>query len=279
LAVYRVANTYLETRGIQHRRSERDGRILLEVDGRRFVIGSAKGLEGVEPLHLGHSVVADAIEDARRASAGVNGIRINTGPASPRLREMRGRRGRLMLAKVGYAGFEPVDRLIILAEVDRKMIDPELARELFALPMEDARSEAASELRDELLEDALDEAVFLDQEEVEAGERARFDAALARLERSVEDRILILRRRLPEIEKRRKSALAERDRGPSVDAPEAAERTLRRIEAEGSELEMALVDLEQRTEEAYRTRRDSLTLRRTPAPSVERLVDVGFELS
>ena len=41
---------------------------------------------------------------------------------------------------------------------------------------------------------------------------------------------------------------------------------------------MAVVDLEQRTEEAYRTRRDSLTLRRTPAPSVERLVDVGFEL-
>jgi hypothetical protein len=184
-----------------------------------------------------------------------------------------------MLAKVGYAGFEPVDRLIILAEVDRKMIDPELARELFALPMEDARSEVASDLPDDLLEDAVDEAVFLDQEEVEAGERARFDAALARLERSVEDRILILRRRLTEIEKRKKSPLVERDRALSVDAREAAERTLRRIEADGSELEMALVDLEQRTEEAYRTRRDSLTLRRTPAPSVERLVDVEFELS
>jgi uncharacterized membrane-anchored protein YhcB (DUF1043 family) len=277
-AVDRVVTAYLETRGIQHRRSEREGRILLEVDGRRFVIGSAKGLEGVEPLHLGHSVVADAIEDARRASVGMNGIRINTGPASPRLREMRGRRGRLVLAKVSYAGFEPVDRLIILAEVDRKMIDPELARELFALPMEAAPSEAASDIPDELLEDALDEAVFLDQEEVEAGERARFDAALARLERSVEDRILILRRRLTENEKRRKSALAERDRALSVDAREAAERALRRTETEGAELEMALVDLEQRTEDAYRTRRDSLTLRRTPAPWVERLVDVGLEL-
>ena len=91
--------------------------------------------------------------------------------------------------------------------------------------------------------------------------------------------MLILRRRLTEIEKRKKSALAERDRALSVDAREAAERTLRRIEAEGSELEMALVDLEQRTEEAYRTRRDSLTRRREPAPAVERLVDVGFELS
>ena len=193
-AVDRVVTAYLETRGIPHRRSEWDGRILLDVDGTRFVIGSAKGIEGVEPLHLGHSLVGDAIEDARRTSAGVKNIRIDAAGASPRLREMRGRRGRLVLAKVGYAGFEPVDRLIILAAVDRHMIDPELARELIALPMEATASEVASGIPDELIEDALDEAVFLDQEEVEAGERARFDAALARLERSVEDRILILRR-------------------------------------------------------------------------------------
>src|SRR5262249_50609301 len=152
-----------------------------------------------------------------------------TGPASPQLREMRGRRGRLVLAKVSYDGFEPVDRLIILAGVDRKMIDPELARELFALPMEAAPSEGGSDIPDERFEDALDEAVFLDQEEVEGGERARFEAALARLERSVEDRMLILRRRLKEIEKRNQSALAERDRALSVDAREGAERTLRRI--------------------------------------------------
>ena len=41
---------------------------------------------------------------------------------------------------------------------------------------------------------------------------------------------------------------------------------------------MALVELEQRTEEAYRTRRESLTLRRAPAPALERLVDVRFEI-
>jgi hypothetical protein len=133
--------------------------------------------------------------------------------------------------------------------------------------------------QDSIIEDALDEAIFLSQEEVEAGERARFDAALARLERSVEDRMLILRRRLTELENRKRSALAERDRALSVDAREAAERSLRRLDAEGSELQMTLADLGQRTEEAYRTRRDSLTLRRTSAPSVERLVDVGFELS
>src|SRR3989442_14729359 len=110
---------------------------------------------------------------------------------------MRGRRGRLVLAKVGYAGFEPVARLIILAGVDRKMIDPELARELFALPMEAAPSAVASDIPDELLEDALDEAVFLDQEEVEAGGSAPFDAPPARLWATGVNRIVILARPPP----------------------------------------------------------------------------------
>jgi uncharacterized membrane-anchored protein YhcB (DUF1043 family) len=278
-AVDRVVRAYLEARGIPHRRSEEDGRILLDVDGTRFVIGSAKGMEGTEPLHLGHSLVAMAIEDARSASSEVKALRINPAHASRRLREIRGRRGRLVIAKVGYAGFEPVERLIVLAATDRHMLDPKLARELVALPMETALPDAGSTTPDDLIDDALDEAVFLDQEEVEAWERGRFDAALARLERSVEDRMLILRRRQTDLEKSKRSTLAERDRALSVDAREAAERTLRKIEAESAELEMALVELEQRTEEAYRTRRDSLTLRRTPAPSVERLVDVAFEIS
>src|SRR5262249_13812804 len=135
-AVDCVVTAYLDVRGIPHRRKERDGRILLDVDGRRFVIGSAKGIEGVEPLHLGRHLVGDAIDDARRASTGVKAIRINAAHASPTLREMRGRRGRLVLVKVAYVGFEPVDRLIILGASDREVIPPELARELITLPME-----------------------------------------------------------------------------------------------------------------------------------------------
>ncbi|HZL16475.1 MAG TPA: SNF2-related protein [Polyangia bacterium] len=278
-AVERVVSAYLEARSIPHHRSEKDGRILLDVDGARLVIGSAKGFEGAEPLHLGHSLVGEAIEDARRVSAEVKGILVIPTNASRRVRELHGRRGRLVIAKVAYAGFEPVDRLIVLAASERRMLDSELARELVTLPMESTPSDIPADTPDELIEDAIDEAVFLDQEEVEAGERTRFDAALARLERSVEDRMLILRRRLSELEQRKGNALAERNRALSVEAREGAERTLGKLEEEGSELEMALVEMEQRTEEAYRTRRESLTLRRAPAPSVERLVDVKFEIS
>jgi len=167
----------------------------------------------------------------------------------------------------------------VLATANRRVLDRELARELIALPMKASATGTRADTPDELIDDALDEAVFLDQEEVEAGERARFEAALARLERSVEDRMLILRRRLMDHDKRLHNTLAERDRALSVDTRERAEGTLKTLEAEGSELEMALVELEQRTDEAYRTRRESLTLRRMPAPTVERVVDVGFDIS
>jgi exonuclease VII small subunit len=192
---------------------------------------------------------------------------------------MRGRRGRLVVAKVGYAGFEPVDRLIVLAATESELLDPAVALEILSLPIETKNSSVATIVSDDRIEDAVDEAVFLDQEEVEAGERTRFEAARSRLERSVEDRLLILRRRLAEVESRTISATADRDRALSVEARESAERLLKKLEAEGGELETALVDLEQRTEEAYRTRRDALTLRRTAAPSVDRIIDVGFELS
>ncbi len=277
-AVDDVVTAYLEARRIPYRRTEEDSRILVEVDGSRFVIGSAKGVEGVEPLHLGHSMVTAAIDDARQASTGLAAIRVDVAHASPRLRALRGQRGRLVIAKVGYVGFEPVDRLIILAATERQLLEAGLAREVLDLPMGPAPS-IHSGVQDELMEDALDEAVFLDQDEVEARERARFDAALARLERSVEDRVLILRRRLADVEARKGGAAAERDRALSVDAREAAERALRKLDGEGTEVEMALVELEHRTEEEYRARRESLTHRRSPGPSVERLVDVGVEFS
>jgi helicase-like protein/SNF2 domain-containing protein len=278
-AVDRIISAYVDARGIPYRRQVVNGRILLELDGRRFVIGSAKGIDGAEPLHLGHPVLVEAIEDARLASAEVKGVSIQSTGAAPHFAEIRGRQGRLVIAKVGYAGFEPVERLLVLAAVERRMLDADVARELLALPMETVPWRIGSATPDELIDDALDEAVFLDQEDVESGERERFDAALARLERSVEDRMLISRRRISELEKRRLGALAERDRALSAEVREGAERALKRVEGEISEVELTLVGMEQRTEEEYRTRRESLTQRRTQAPSIERLVDVGFEIS
>jgi len=277
-AVDSVVSSYLEVHDIQHSRDEANGRILVELDGRRFVIGSAKGLEGVESLHLGHPLVAAAVADARRPEDRPQAVRVDIADASPGLRAVHTKRGRLVVARVGYAGFEPVDRLVALAATDREVLDPALALELLERPMK-AMPWTASAVPSERMDDLLEEAVFLDQEDVEATERVRFDEALGRLERSVEDRVLILRRRYTDLERRQASAIAERDRALSADARASAERALIRLDSEGNELELALAELDQRTDDAYQKRRDAITLRRAPAPSVERIIDVEFELS
>jgi hypothetical protein len=277
-AVDEVVTSYLEARGIAHTRTEASGKILFETGGTRLVIGSAKGMDGVEPLHLGHPLVAAAIADARAPGAGAQAVRIEVARASAGLRALQRSRGRLVVARIGYGGFEPVDRLVTFAATGRDAFEASLARELLDLPMQPAAwtGDVVSEDR---IVDLLDESVFLDQEEVEAAERRRFDEALARLERSVEDRMLILRRRHAEIEQKQAKATADRDKALSVDARETAERALRKWDQEASDLELALVELEQRTEDAYARRRDALTRRRAPAPSVERIIDVEFELS
>jgi adenine-specific DNA-methyltransferase len=272
-AVDRVVGSYLETTQKPFRRVDSDGRILLDVDDQHFVIGSARDLHGVQPLHLGHPLLAEAVADARRATTDIRAVEVDTGRASPEVRRLRGKKGRLVLAKVGYAGFETAERLIVLAATPDGPLEVSAAREMLALPMQSQQASAAT-VSDELMADLLEEAVFLDQEEIEAAERSAFSAALARLERSVEDRALILRRRRAEIDSRMRNARAERDKALSVDAREQAERLLKRLEGEANEVELGLTELDQRTDDAYRLRRDNLTLRHAVAPQVERLVDV-----
>jgi Helicase conserved C-terminal domain/SNF2-related domain len=277
-AVDDVVTSYLEARGIPHTRTQDSGRVLVETGGARFVIGSPKGMDGVEPLHLGHPLVAAAIADARLPAPDQRAVRVDVARASAALQALRASRGRLVVARVEYAGFEPVDRLVALAATRSEVLEPGLARELLELPMVPA-AWTGEVVSDDRIDDLLDESVFLDQEDVEAAERLRFDEALTRLERSVEDRVLILRRRHADLERKQRSAIADRDKALSVDARESAERALKKWDAEAGELEMALVDLEQRTDEAYGKRRDALTRRRSPAPLVERIIDVEFELS
>jgi len=276
-AVDGVVTSYLEARGIPHTRTEAHGRVQIETGGARLVIGSAKGMTGVEPLHLGHPLVAAAIEDARSPGEASSAVRIEVARASPGLQALRTNRGRLVVARIAYAGFEPVDRLITFAATRSQVLETSLARELIELPMH-ATSWSGDVVPDDRIDDLLDESVFLDQEEVEAAERLRFEEARARLERSIEDRVLILRRRHSDIEHKKAKAVADRDKALSVDARQAAERALKKWDAEGSELETSLLDLEQRTEAAYGRRRDALTRRRAPPPLIERIIDVEFEL-
>jgi hypothetical protein len=121
-----------------------------------------------------------------------------------------GAAGHLRVALVGYEGFEPVQRLVAAAVIDGNPIDPIIAKSLIHLSTrEGSGGSLAGDA--ELLTDALDEAVFVDQREIEKSEQKHFEQAIRQLERFVEDKILVLRRELSFLSEKVRSAKQRRD--------------------------------------------------------------------
>ena len=134
---------YLHSRGIEHTRTEADGRVVFDVaadadlpapieDVRRFATGDARGLTDAQPLNLLHPLVRAAIENARGWSGGSVELTLPAG-ASPDVAALAGHTGVLAVSLVDYAGFEPVQRLISAAVVGESPIDPSLAARIARL--------------------------------------------------------------------------------------------------------------------------------------------------
>ena len=85
-------------------------------DGGIVAIGEARNLEDADALHLGHPLVQAAVTEARDATSDsipVAWILDKTAPDE--LLAHKGKRGRLILVRIRYEGFERVDRLIPIA--------------------------------------------------------------------------------------------------------------------------------------------------------------------
>ena len=77
--------------------------------------------------------------------------------------------------------------------VDGTPIDPSLAAKIVRLKATDGPALKVP-VDAQWLDDAVDEAVFVDQRQVEEGEQKHFEQAIGQLERFVEDKILVCRR-------------------------------------------------------------------------------------
>ena len=73
------------------------------------------------------------------------------------------------------------------------------------------------------LDDALDEAVFVDQREVEQREQKHFEQAIGQLERFVDDKVLVCRRERASIAEKLRSARDRRDEVVGATARERVE--------------------------------------------------------
>src|SRR5690606_33784200 len=125
---------------------------------------------------------------------------------SAALAVLRGQRGKMVLARVSWVGLQPVDHLVVACALDhgagtthRAPPDNTLSSHALSTLLTTgtlSSCEALGVVVDaEVLDDALDEAVFVDAEAVTARAHARFERLMAQIERYVEDRIVVQRRK------------------------------------------------------------------------------------
>ena len=284
-----LVDGYLTARAVSFRRSDEAGRVVFDLapgtalpvevgDGRRFATGDARSLTEAEALNLVHPLVRAAIADARAWSGG-DSVRLQLPQeSSPELAVLAGEAGVLCVVLVDYLGFEPVQRLVAAAVVGGTPIDPSLAAKLIGLPATE-RPALRVPTTGQWIDDAVDEAVFVDQRQVEKGEQKHFEEAIGQLERFVEDKILVCRRERASIADKLRAAKARRDEIVGSSARDRVEAEIVYLATKDESLEQRIGALESREDEVYRRWHDEYHMLRYRVPTVTRLFQVTFEVA
>jgi hypothetical protein len=247
--------------------------------GANVVIGGADPQREIDVLHPGHPLVQEAVAEARIASDRPFTVRLHPG-GDARLHALVGRGGRLVVLRVSWDGFEPVQHLLPVAWIagDDAPLPAELARALvLASPTDDDGPLPA--VADADLDDAIEEALFVDAATVEPREQDRFDEAIDRIERFVDDRILVLDARRTELSGALADARRVRDTVAGADARTRAEAAVAEIEEELEEVDARLARLRARQDDDYDKWRSAALVRRYTPPRVERVLDVRFTVA
>jgi superfamily II DNA or RNA helicase len=283
-----VVEGYLISCGTDYQRTEETGRAVFDVvpevevgtelrSRRRFATGDPRGLTDAEPLNLVHPLVRAALAHARSWPGGSVEL-VLPGDAAPDLAELAGKTGTLAVALVDYDGFEPVQRLVSAGVVAGGSIDPTVAARIARLRATDTQVvSGASDLRG--LDDAIDEAVFVDQREVEKGEQRHFERAMGQLERFVDDKVLVCRRERTSIAEKLRSARDRRDVVVGATARDRVEADIALLATKDETLERQVSALDSREDEVYLEWRNKYHDLRYRAPIVSRLFQVTFRIA
>jgi hypothetical protein len=191
---------------------------------------------------------------------------------------MAGKVGVLAVALADYAGFEPVQRLIAGGVVDDAPIDPSVAALILRLPATDGQGAVVTP-DPQGIDDAVDEAVFVDQHEVEKREQKHFEQAIGQLERFVDDKVLVCRRERASLAEKLGSAKARRDTVVGATARDRVEAEIVDLATKDEVLERRISALDSREDEVYRKWRNEYHELRYRAPVVTRLFQVSFRLA
>jgi len=283
-----LVDGYLATRGVEYQRSENAGWVIFDLapdtalpaeigEGRRFATGDPRFLTDAEALNLVHPLVRAAIADARNWPGG--SVELLLAPdVSPELAALAGSVGVIRVVLVDYAGFEPVQRLVAAAVIDGTPIDPALAGKIARLRAINGRvPEVAADPQS--LSDAVDEAVFVDQRDVEKSEQKHFEQAIGQLERFVQDKVLVFRRERASIGEKLRYARERRDEVVGSSARDRIEAEIGRLATRDESLEHRINALESREDEVYKKWRDKYHKLRYQPPTVTLLFAATFQIS
>jgi superfamily II DNA or RNA helicase len=284
----RLLCDYLEGHGVLYQKDADAAGAWLEIaadprlpepfgEGVRVALGGGHGLSQGEPLHVGHPLVRLAAEAARQLTGETFRVRLGQDDSSPQIAALRGRRGRLRVVKLRYPGFEPVDRLlpVVVLENEAGALDARLTLRLLEGPLEDV-PELASNVSDAELEEAVEEALFLDEREVSTLEHRLFERAIGQLERFIEDRVLIVKRSREDLLRRIRAGRRDRTAATGAEARTRAEDVLERSQRELEALDVELVRLQSRDDDGYRRWRQHAHQRRYAPPAREAILEAEF---
>ena len=278
-----IVTAYFDAVGIPYRRLESGLEIppspLLPEDWRQGGIAGIGG--GADTLHPGHPLVTAAIEEARASASGRLCVAWKLTPQAPAALAGRiGARGRLALDRVRYEGFERVDRLVAAAVLDGETdpLEAECAEWLLAQSPRDVTRAAPALDLEELLADAMEQEIFVDQTGVARDEQQSFNRQMEQIERYVEDQVLVLRRRIAAASNTLTVAQEKRDGALGSDIREQATARVRLVQEEIDKLEAEAARLEKRDDPAFQKWRDRAHQKRFRPPGIVRVLDVEFIL-
>jgi hypothetical protein len=249
-------------------------------DGCELTIGAAA--EGTESLHPTHPIVVAAVDAARAKPEGRYHVecRLDAG-APPDLVRRRGSRGRLILVSVRYGGFEPLEEIlpIVLLEGETSPLAEDLANALMWSDLRDVDAKTPSRLSDEDVADAIEECLFLREAPRMASERDRFERAIAQIERFVDDRVILRKRRRDELLKRIAAVEAKRDAAIGPDARTEAEAHLAKLQEEVEAIEAEIAKLENREDAEFVRLREDVQARRFASRIAEPLLEADVVIA
>jgi hypothetical protein len=288
----RLLAGFLLALGVKHERTAANGSIRFEIspserlpdgwrDGVTIAIGEARNLQGADALHLGHPLVQAAVAEAREATCEVLRVAWILDSSAPReLLAYKGKLGRLVLVRIRYDGFESVERLLPVAVVEGEFspFSSECARWLLERRPQDRPELPPLESDGGIIDDLLEELLFTDQVEVAGDEQRPFERNLEQVERYVEDKLMVLRRRLNAATESLRSAEDKREAALGAELRSQAEARVRAIQAVIEGLESEVARLETRDDAEYRHWRQRVQERRDRPPETTRLLDVEFVL-